>query len=848
MRLPAYAAALGLALLSQVTQGYEEETHRTITGVAVARSALNLSPVTLQNMGLDLSSQFPNSTGALKTIPDLLGDGAVFEDSFLDQFLTARSLRHFYNPINGQGLNVPNSILGLQVASPDWALARPGDVPQQDRSYWNAKKSFLDALTNPSKNVRDAAFGETFQFLGQVVHHLQDMAQPQHVRNDVHCPYWWCPSNVKFPSAYESWTNQKTVRDSLPTDFSVFGGYDITSSSFTSTFNSPRNFWNTTNPPGLGIAEFTNRNFVSARTNFDRPGLFPSPVKNESAKADIDIQVLCADPKFGCSNTTLTGPITFYATSVTDGVVGTTEPNPFASSLSIFDADLQLNGTPLGSQRLFALNRFNFTVAHTFLIPRAVAYSAGMINYFFRGKIDLVPDAANPGTFLIRNLGSEPMNGDFALYYDYDDSGAGTVNNRKLAADLFNGPIAANGQQNIGTLPDPATLNPAPKIPGEYMLVFQGDMGAETTAQGQFVIGAVVGKVVLIRKWTIVDLGVVGAFSQTGASGAWGISGNGEVTGNLVGGTTQHAFSWSSASGMQDLTIDPNVPPIVGFGINNSGQVVGLASNGGLGGFLWSSQSGLQLLAFDSSRVALFASAINDSGQIVGSYCCAPIGFGGLIQRAFISLNGLGIVDLGGFFDQSGSAAFGVNSIGQVVGAATTSAPTLTHAFLWSGAMQDLGALPGYNSSVARSVNDSGQVVGYSFHDNNDNIFNITDNVNEAEGRATLWSGSSGMQDLGTLPGMTQSQAYGINNKGQVVGYSFNFVEDSRAFLWSSGSGMQNLSEVPEVVAAGWSVLYVARAINDSGQIVGWGLHNGLVRAFLLTPKFQAGPPPSGGG
>jgi len=112
-----------------------------------------------------------------------------------------------------------------------------------------------------------------------------------------------------------------------------------------------------------------------------------------------------------------------------------------------------------------------------------------MINYFFRGKIDLVPDADSPGTFLIKNLSSEAMTGTFELYYDYDD--AGTVNNRQFLTS-WDRSIPANDQRNIGAIPDPT--NPAPKNPGEYMLVFKGNMGQETEAQ--FGIGAVVGKFV----------------------------------------------------------------------------------------------------------------------------------------------------------------------------------------------------------------------------------------------------------------------------------------------------------------------------------------------------------------
>ena len=42
-------------------------------------------------------------------------------------------------------------------------------------------------------------------------------------------------------------------------------------------------------------------------------------------------------------------------------------------------------------------------------------------------------------------------------------------------------------------------------------------------------------------------------------------------------------------------------------------------------------------------------------------------------------------------------------------------------------------------------------------------------------------------------------------------------------------------------MAAGWSGL-TARDINDHGQIVGYGYHNGLVSAFLLSPVTVPSP------
>ena len=100
---------------------------------------------------------------------------AAFED---DSFPTIRPLRHFYNPVTGEGLNIP--LIPTQSSSPDWALALPGAVRGQRFSYWDARQSLLDALTKRTETERKAAFGRTFQTLGQVAHHLQDMAQPQH--------------------------------------------------------------------------------------------------------------------------------------------------------------------------------------------------------------------------------------------------------------------------------------------------------------------------------------------------------------------------------------------------------------------------------------------------------------------------------------------------------------------------------------------------------------------------------------------------------------------------------------------------------------------------------------------
>lgn len=73
--------------------------------------------------------------------------------------------------------------------------------------------------------------------------------------------------------------------------------------------------------------------------------------------------------------------------------------------------------------------------------------------------------------------------------------------------------------------------------------------------------------------------------------------------------------------------------------------------------------------------------------------------------------------------------------------------------------MQDLGTLPGGNLSQAYAINDAGEVVGYS-------------QTPGGQLRAFVWTASAGMQDIGTLPGGSNAVANGINNAGWVVGWS----------------------------------------------------------------------------
>ena len=161
------------------------------------------------------------------------------------------------------------------------------------------------------------------------------------------------------------------------------------------------------------------------------------------------------------------------------------------------------------------------------------------------------------------------------------------------------------------------------------------------------------------------------------------------------------------------------------------------------------------------------------------------------------------VVDLGtidGFAVQTVPMA--INDSGQVVGLAYSGADASFpyHAFLYSnGSIQDLQTLGG-SDSAARGINEAGQVVGYSTLPDVDG--------HQGPTQAFLYDGGV-MQPLG---GGTVHAA-DINNLGQIVG---DFEAQKNVFLSNGGAitDLGNLGSPGTLPTVAWE-------INDNGQIVG---------------------------
>jgi probable HAF family extracellular repeat protein len=292
-------------------------------------------------------------------------------------------------------------------------------------------------------------------------------------------------------------------------------------------------------------------------------------------------------------------------------------------------------------------------------------------------------------------------------------------------------------------------------------------------------------------RYTVTNLGTV--FGTSG-SGAYDINDSGQVL--IQSGS--HSFICDDGTAC-------DLGSWLAQAINSRGQAVGYTTISGTEHGLIYSNGDITDLGAGSN-----AYDINTSGQVVGRASF------NMHWHAFLRTDGT-MKDLG-TLGGSDSQAYGVNDNGQVVGYAFD-AGSNQRAFLYSnGAMTDLGTFGGHNS-WAYSINNSSQIVGAAYFADN-SVFH-----------AFLYDHDE-MTDLTPLADTT-SQASDINASGQVVGYAWT-GKSFYAFLYSNGK-MTDLNSLIDP-AAGW-VLYRAYAINDEGQIVGFGTQaHGQFKAFLLTP------------
>ena len=270
--------------------------------------------------------------------------------------------------------------------------------------------------------------------------------------------------------------------------------------------------------------------------------------------------------------------------------------------------------------------------------------------------------------------------------------------------------------------------------------------------------------------------------------------------------TNVSAQSQSDSYWLIDLGTLPGDVQSVAFDINNPGQIVGRSTKatGAHHAVLWDNGiiTDLGMLPDDDFSEAR---AINNQGEIVG--------LSG--HHAVLWDNGT-IIDLGMLPGDDTASATGINERGQIIGSGAGGSPgdvgfIAPHAVLWdNGSIIDLGILETwFDPSIGRldfshayGINDRGQIVGVS--------------TTSTGVHAVLWDNDT-ITDLGTLPGHNYSEALGINERGQIMGLSGVWADGCNAgqcsaVLWENGT-IRDLG----IPMTSWGL---ASGINNRGQIV----------------------------
>lgn len=500
--------------LGGLVHAYDPQTHREIAERAAESQIASLDSVLKNELGLSrgINQAFPGlSIAGPRSIQELIGDGAFFEDDF------RRFFNHFHNPLyqadgtgrgpwNQAGLRFgfqlgQSSVLWQQNTSQGSTFVfTPLPLPSGggNWSWQDARRHYLNALTRARKEGiesedggneagRDAAFAEMFEALGRLTHLPQDATVPAHVRNDLH------PRPLRNPDWYEDWVEGKRTsnrpeerllfesllnQNPVRPPFSIFTPTGDTQAlvPIARLMDTDKFFglnFSVLTDLDLGVTEYTNGNYLSRDTIFE----------------DFDLP-----RQLGLAPNFIVEPVGVkfrrYRSKASEG-----EGVAHFVAEGMLHNSLQeaLAGGPVPASGWTLDDKVNQDYAEK-LLPRAVGYSASLLDYFFRGKldVDLVINPENPstvklsGTYETTNGSTDSLViGDLELYEDRSD---GTRT-----------PVPALDSTTItGVAPGGNIPSPTFQISEEaerFIAVYKGTLGNEVKDPANNFPGGVIGKV-----------------------------------------------------------------------------------------------------------------------------------------------------------------------------------------------------------------------------------------------------------------------------------------------------------------------------------------------------------------
>ena len=380
-------ALLSVALASLGTTSalaLNEPTHELINERAAFYSEFN----DLLRMRLGFLRGFQESLLGQNVFEWLRIGGAREDDSL-------RFFRHFHDPLQ------PGETAGLRALLQFESSARWMQRADQGWSWQKARERYHAALTSSVTTAeahlqREQAFADTFRALGQVMHLVVDGSVPEHTRNDIH-------PLASLYGSYEYWAEAQHGRRESSDESTFINNYLDLPIGFDATIlRQPTgddvarvpiarlidtDTYTGADPavtlgPAIGIAEFANANFFSedtaSRRLLGRNYPFPS----------LDLLEPSTHPA------PLTGRARGYLKKQTHPTTGRAADGglPVDPVLAecVLDEGAQQDGV-LEPRTTACMDEHVWTATALEMLPRAVGYARGVLDYFFRGRIEIAP-------------------------------------------------------------------------------------------------------------------------------------------------------------------------------------------------------------------------------------------------------------------------------------------------------------------------------------------------------------------------------------------------------------------------------------------------------------------------
>jgi hypothetical protein len=493
-----FMLSIGLIYL-QPAVGFEVRTHRAITQEAVESSSVD--HFLRDHLGIDEGIRSP--LGGIE-IRDWVSIGSEREDDFTI-IPAGRFLNHFHHPLrawNGAGLT---DLVPLQTSAVVWAQLR--NQPAVGTGSWSWQETrdrFRLAMTSIQKEDRNRMLADTFRGLGHQIHLSQDAASVPHARNESHATGF----------SFERWTLDRFQR-TRPGEFTQLLAQTpriLPDQRLFSKLPDPlapipisrlidADEYTGENPAAtaaledgtdisgqpvrlspVGLAEYTNANFLHRDTiftdNLPRDHKWWSPYPRQSS---TNLTSLSVPQEVRAEDAQIDRVL--YVKKERDGeriehFLKPTYAMTFANEV----------GRPTNFRLQFQLDDKVYEDYARLLLPRAVGYSIGLLDYFFRGKLDVdvvEADPSDPSQLQLTgtNASTEVLrDGNLSVYAD-DPTGV-----RNLVTSV---PVT-QVEPNTSI---PAVPFQAPEDAERFVAVYQGTLGQETRDDSRNIPGAVIGKV-----------------------------------------------------------------------------------------------------------------------------------------------------------------------------------------------------------------------------------------------------------------------------------------------------------------------------------------------------------------